>query len=80
MGRFAVEFKLSNNIDVALGRRGLLPSDQVRQVTIQGMVGTGTINFQGDCRAQQGFCHHRRDCPRRTRFGRGLCHPDVAPA
>jgi len=45
MGRFAVEFKLSNNIDVALGRRGLLPSDQVRQVTIQGMVGTGTMRL-----------------------------------
>ncbi|MBI1922696.1 clan AA aspartic protease [Candidatus Poribacteria bacterium] len=45
MGRFAVEFKLSNSIDVADARRGLLPPEQVRQVTMQGVVDTGATRL-----------------------------------
>ena len=45
MGRFAVEFKLSNSIDAGLVRRGLLPPEQVRQATIQGVVDTGATRL-----------------------------------
>ena len=45
MGRFSVEFKLANSIDVADERRGLLPADQVRQITIEGLVDTGATRL-----------------------------------
>jgi predicted aspartyl protease len=45
MGRFAVEFKLSNNADITLARHGLLPLEQVRQVTIRGVVDTGATRL-----------------------------------
>jgi predicted aspartyl protease len=38
VGRFSVEFEVANNDDLALVRRGLLPPDQVRRETIQGLV------------------------------------------
>jgi len=40
MGRFSVEFKVANSIDAGLARRGLLPTKQVRQLTIRGLVDT----------------------------------------
>jgi len=45
MGRFAVEVKLTNSTDIAIARRGLLPSEQVRQVTIRGVVDTGATRL-----------------------------------
>jgi len=45
MGRFSVEFKLANSIDVADERRGLLPADQVRKITIEGLVDTGATRL-----------------------------------
>ena len=45
MGRFAVELKLANGIDAALVHRGFLPSDQVRQTNIQGVVDTGAVRL-----------------------------------
>ena len=41
MGRFSLEFTVANNDDLAAVRRGTLPPDQVRQVTLQGVVDTG---------------------------------------
>jgi predicted aspartyl protease len=41
VGRFSVEFKVANNDDLALARRGLLPDDQVRRQTIAGVVDSG---------------------------------------
>ena len=45
MGRFAVEFNLLNSIDFALMLRGLMTSDQVRQVKIRGVVDTGATRL-----------------------------------
>ena len=45
MGRFSVEFKLTNNRDVTLAQHGHLPPDQVRQVTIQGVVDPGAVRL-----------------------------------
>src|SRR5439155_9863422 len=36
-----VDFEVANNDDLALVRRGLLPPDQVRRETIQGVVDSG---------------------------------------
>ena len=41
MGRFSVDLELANNDDLALVRRGMLPPDQVRRQTIQGVVDSG---------------------------------------
>jgi predicted aspartyl protease len=41
VGRFSVEFEVANNDDLALVRRGMLRSDQVRRQTIQGVVDSG---------------------------------------
>ena len=41
MGRFSVEIALANNWDVALASAGALPDDQVRRVTIDGLVDSG---------------------------------------
>ena len=41
VGRFAVEFEVANFVDIALARRGLLPADQVRRMTIRGWVDPG---------------------------------------
>lgn len=45
MGCFAVEFKLVNSIDAADARRGMLSSEHVRQVIIQGVVDTGATRL-----------------------------------
>ncbi len=45
MGRFAVELKLANSVDVAIVRRGLLSPEQVRRVTIRGVVDTGATRL-----------------------------------
>jgi predicted aspartyl protease len=41
MGRFSVEVELANNDDLALVRRGSLPSDRVRRVKVKGVVDSG---------------------------------------
>lgn len=38
VGRFSIEMEVANNDDLALARRGLLPSDQVRRQTVSGVV------------------------------------------
>ena len=43
MGRFAVELKLANSVDVALAHRGVLSPDQVRQAEMPGVVDTGVL-------------------------------------
>jgi predicted aspartyl protease len=45
VGRFSVEFEVANNDDLALVRRGLLPPDQVRRETIQGIVDSGATKL-----------------------------------
>jgi predicted aspartyl protease len=45
VGRFSVEFEVANNDDLALVRRGLLPADQVRRETIQGIVDSGAAKL-----------------------------------
>jgi predicted aspartyl protease len=41
VGRFDVEIEVANNDDLALVRRGMLPSDQVRRQMIRGVVDCG---------------------------------------
>lgn len=45
MGRFSVELKLANNADVVVARRGLLLPEQVRRMTIRGVVDTGATRL-----------------------------------
>ncbi len=45
VGRFSVEFEVANYEDLALMHRGLLPPDQVRRETIQGMVDSGATKM-----------------------------------
>ena len=45
VGRFSVEIEIANNDDLALMRRGLLPQDQVRRETIQGVVDSGATKL-----------------------------------
>jgi predicted aspartyl protease len=45
VGRFSVEFEVANYDDLALMRRGLLPPDQVRRETIQGVVDSGATKL-----------------------------------
>ena len=45
MGRFSMELKLANSIDVADARRGLLAPEKVRQMTIRGVVDTGATRL-----------------------------------
>jgi predicted aspartyl protease len=45
VGRFSVEFEVANNDDLALMYRGLLPPDQVRRETIQGVVDSGATKL-----------------------------------
>ncbi len=45
VGRFSVEIEVANNDDLALVRRGLLPPDQVRRETIQGVVNSGATKL-----------------------------------
>ncbi|HJT79283.1 MAG TPA: retroviral-like aspartic protease family protein [Gemmataceae bacterium] len=41
MGRFSVEFVISNHRDVVAAELGNIPPDQVRRATLQGLVDTG---------------------------------------
>jgi predicted aspartyl protease len=45
MGRITLEFSIANNDDVAAVRKGTLPPDQVRRVTLQGVVDTGVTRL-----------------------------------
>ena len=45
LGRFSVEVVLSNNDDLAMARAGLLPQDDVRRVTVRGVVDTGATRL-----------------------------------
>lgn len=43
MGEVRVNIKISNAMDVALSRRGLLPREQVRSVEVEAVVDTGAV-------------------------------------
>ncbi len=45
MGRFAVEFDVSNYGDVVLARSGSLPADKVRRTRLRGLVDTGATQL-----------------------------------
>jgi predicted aspartyl protease len=45
VGRFSVEFEVANYGDLTLMQRGLLPPDQVRRETIQGIVDSGATKL-----------------------------------
>src|SRR5262249_17542317 len=45
VGRFSVEFEVANNDDLALVRRGLLPANEVRRETIEGVVDSGATKL-----------------------------------
>ncbi len=45
VGRFSVEIEVANNDDLALARRGLLPSNQVRRQKISGVVDCGATTL-----------------------------------
>jgi predicted aspartyl protease len=45
MGRLSVPITVANNDDLALVRRGLLPTDQVRRQTIQAVVDSGAATL-----------------------------------
>jgi predicted aspartyl protease len=45
VGRFSVEFEVANYGDLTMMQRGLLPPDQVRRETIQGIVDSGAAKL-----------------------------------
>ena len=45
VGRFSVDIEVANNDDLALVRRGLLRSEQVRRETISGVVDSGATKL-----------------------------------
>jgi predicted aspartyl protease len=45
VGTFYVGFKVANGDDLALVRRGLLPPDEIRTATLQGLVDTGATRL-----------------------------------
>ncbi len=45
MGRITLEFTIANNDDLALARKSLLPPEEVRRVTLQGVVDTGATRL-----------------------------------
>ena len=45
MARFSVDFEIANGDDLALARRGLLPPDQIRRVTLKGVIDTGAARL-----------------------------------
>ncbi len=45
VGRFSVELEIANNDELAAARLGLLPADQVRRETIQGVVDSGATKL-----------------------------------
>jgi clan AA aspartic protease len=45
MGKVMAKIKLTNSTDMALARRGLLPSDQIRTIEMEGLVDTGATSL-----------------------------------
>ncbi len=45
MARFALEFEVANNDDLAAARRGTLKPDRVRRLTISGVVDSGATRL-----------------------------------
>ena len=45
MGRITLEFEIANNEDVVLASAGAIPPDQVRRVTLEGVVDTGATRL-----------------------------------
>ena len=45
MGRFSVEFKVANHRDLILAESGNLPPEQVREVTLSGVVDSGATRL-----------------------------------
>jgi predicted aspartyl protease len=45
MGRTTLEFTVANNDDVAAARKGTITPDQVRRVTLEGVVDTGATRL-----------------------------------
>jgi predicted aspartyl protease len=45
MGRFSVEFQVYNHRDVVAAQLGVLPAEQVRRVTVSGVVDTGATRL-----------------------------------
>jgi predicted aspartyl protease len=45
VGRFSVDIELANNDDLALVRRGMLPADHVRRLTVPGLVDPGATRL-----------------------------------
>jgi predicted aspartyl protease len=45
MARFSVDLEVANGDDLALARRGALPPDQIRRVTLKGIVDTGAARL-----------------------------------
>jgi clan AA aspartic protease len=45
IGRFAVDVELANNEDMADSRRGRLPDERVRRLTIRGVVDSGAARL-----------------------------------
>src|SRR5258708_34094680 len=45
VGRISIEFEVANNDDLALARHGKLPKDQVRRMTIEGVVDSGAAKL-----------------------------------
>ncbi len=45
MGRITLDFEIANNQDLVLAAAGALPPDQVRRVTLQGVVDTGATRL-----------------------------------
>ena len=45
MARFSVDFEVANGDDLALARRALLPPDQIRRVTLKGVIDTGAARL-----------------------------------
>ena len=43
MGEVKVNVKISNSMDVAMSRRGLIPRDQIRSVAVEAVVDTGAV-------------------------------------
>jgi predicted aspartyl protease len=45
MGRITLEFMIANNDDLAMVRKGVLADDQVRRITLRGVVDTGATRL-----------------------------------
>lgn len=45
MARFSVDFELANGDDLALARRGSLSPDQIRRVTLKGVIDAGAARL-----------------------------------